>query len=357
MLSSLYKKWDVGGDENRPGRYGFRKPCVQCCGKTQPNRNLWKKELYMIHIEHLTKRYGDTVAVNDVSLNIEKGEVLGLLGPNGAGKTTTLRVLTGYLPPTEGTIRVGDSDIRSNTLSIKEKIGYLPESAPLYQNMLVYDYLVDVAAIRGIPPEKRIARIRELATTCAIEDVMHKAIHELSKGYRQRVGLAHAMMGDPEILVLDEPTSGLDPNQIIEIREIIKAVGKEKTVIFSTHILSEAEATCDRIVIIHKGKIVADGATEVLKQQASGRYLLSVKLTGANAQACKDAFSVVEGVEEIKDGAPESGQVSLVLSCNAGNDVRPKAFQVIRDNDWSLLEFHRESHSLETVFRELTKEN
>ncbi|NOY22755.1 MAG: ATP-binding cassette domain-containing protein [Acidobacteria bacterium] len=311
----------------------------------------------MIHIEHLTKRYGDTVAVNDVSLNIEKGEVLGLLGPNGAGKTTTLRVLTGYLPPTEGTIRVGDSDIRSNTLSIKRKIGYLPESAPLYQNMLVYDYLMDVAAIRGIDPANRMARVRELARMCAIEDVMHKAIHELSKGYRQRVGLAHAMMDDPEILVLDEPTSGLDPNQIIEIREIIKAVGKEKTVIFSTHILSEAEATCDRIVIIHKGKIVADGATEALKQQASGRYLLSVKLTGAKAQVCKDAFSTVEGVEEIKDGAPESGQVSLVLSCNANNDVRPEAFQIIRDNDWGLSEFHRESHSLETVFRELTKEN
>lgn len=311
----------------------------------------------MIHIEHLTKRYGNTVAVNDVSLDIAKGEVLGLLGPNGAGKTTTLRILTGYLPPTDGTIRVGDSDIRSETLSIKSKIGYLPESAPLYQNMLVYDYLMDVAAIRGIAPERRMARVRELADMCAISGVMHKAIHELSKGYRQRVGLAHAMMSDPEILVLDEPTSGLDPNQIIEIREIIKEVGKEKTVIFSTHILSEAEATCDRIVIIHKGRIVADGATETLKQQASGRYLLSLKLTGVSQEECRDALRPVRGVEEIKEGAPEEGVVSLALSCDAGSDVRPEVYRIIRENDWGLLEFYRESRSLETVFRELTKEN
>ncbi|RLE17489.1 MAG: ABC transporter ATP-binding protein [Acidobacteria bacterium] len=311
----------------------------------------------MIHIEHLTKRYGDTVAVNDVSLDIEKGEVLGLLGPNGAGKTTTLRVLTGYLPPTDGTIRVGENDIRSDTLSIKGKIGYLPESAPLYQNMLVYDYLMDVAAIRGITPDRRMARVRELASICALENVMHKAIHELSKGYRQRVGLAHAMMSDPEILVLDEPTSGLDPNQIIEIREIIKEVGKEKTVIFSTHILSEAEATCDRIVIIHKGKIVADGATEELKQQASGRYTLSIKLTGTTEAVCKDVFRAVTGVFEVKTGAPEEGQVSLQLSCDAATDVRPSVYRIIRDKDWGLLEFHRESRSLETVFRELTKEN
>ncbi len=311
----------------------------------------------MIHIEHLTKRYGNTVAVNDVTLDIAKGEVLGLLGPNGAGKTTTLRILTGYLPPTEGTIRVGEQDIRTDTLSIKAKIGYLPESAPLYQNMLVYDYLMDVAAIRGIPPEKRMARVRELAKICALESVMHKAIHELSKGYRQRVGLAHAMMADPEILVLDEPTSGLDPNQIIEIREIIKAVGKEKTVIFSTHILSEAEATCDRIVIIHKGEIVADGATEELKQQASGQYSLSLKLTGTEIERCRKAFQPLTGVEDVREGAPEDGAVSLILSATADTDVRPAVYRVIRENDWGLLEFHRESRSLETVFRELTKES
>jgi ABC-2 type transport system ATP-binding protein len=322
---------------------------------TEPD--LVEKEICMIHIEHLTKRYGNTVAVNDVSLDIQKGEVLGLLGPNGAGKTTTLRILTGYLPPTDGTIHVGNSDIRTDTLSIKGKIGYLPESAPLYQNMLVYDYLMDVAAIRGIAQENRMARVRELAKMCAIESVMHKAIHELSKGYRQRVGLAHAMMSDPEILVLDEPTSGLDPNQIIEIREIIKEAGREKTVIFSTHILSEAEATCDRIVIIHKGKIVADGGTEELKQQASGRYALSLKLTGADVATCTDSFGSIPGVEEVKEGVPEKGQVSLVLSCNAGSDVRPTVYRTIRDNDWGLLEFHRESHSLETVFRDLTKEN
>jgi len=227
----------------------------------------------MIHVENLTKYYNDLCAVDQISFDISKGEIMGLLGPNGAGKTTTLQILTGFLRPTAGSIRVKDYSIDEDSLQIKKLLGYLPESAPLYHEMLVYDYLDYVANIRRIDSSKKISRIRHLADLCGIREVMHKTINELSKGFKQRVGLAHAMMDDPEILVLDEPTSGLDPNQIIEIRDIIKQIGKEKTVILSTHILSEAEATCDRIVIINKGKIVANDTTETLKQSAGGNIL------------------------------------------------------------------------------------
>lgn len=212
----------------------------------------------MIKIENLTKYYGDFCAVDHISFEIKKGEILGFLGPNGAGKTTTYRILTGYLQATSGTIQVKEYNIDDHQLEIKKLIGYLPESAPIYHDMLVYDYLHYVADIRGVAAAQKLPHIKNLAELCSLNDVMHKTIAELSKGYRQRVGIAHALMGDPEILVLDEPTSGLDPNQIVETREIIKRIGKEKTIIFSTHILSEALATCDRVVIINNGKLVAD---------------------------------------------------------------------------------------------------
>ena len=220
----------------------------------------------MIKIENLTKYYGNLKAVDSVSFDIQKGEILGLLGPNGAGKTTIYRILTGYLSPTSGTINVKDFNIYNNPIEIKKLIGYLPEAAPIYQDMLVFDYLNYVADIRGVDKEKKLAHLRDLADLCSLNEVMHFSINELSKGYRQRVGIAHALMGDPEILVLDEPTSGLDPNQIVETREIIRRIGKEKTIVFSTHILSEAEATCDRVVIINQGKIVADDTVENLRK-------------------------------------------------------------------------------------------
>ncbi|MBW1769430.1 MAG: ATP-binding cassette domain-containing protein, partial [Deltaproteobacteria bacterium] len=220
----------------------------------------------MIHAENLTKYYKDLCAVDQINLDIRKGEIVGLLGPNGAGKTTTLRMLTGFLRPTSGSIRIKDYNIDEHSLEIKRILGYLPESAPLYHEMLAYDYLNYVADIRGLDSGRKATRIREMANLCSINEVMHQPIGELSKGYKQRVGLAHAMMNDPEILVLDEPTSGLDPNQIVEIRDIIRRIGKEKTIILSTHILSEAEATCDRVVIINQGKIVADADMESLKQ-------------------------------------------------------------------------------------------
>ncbi|HOS96969.1 MAG TPA: ATP-binding cassette domain-containing protein [Deltaproteobacteria bacterium] len=215
----------------------------------------------MIHVEKLTKYYGDFCAVNGIDLDVRTGEITGLLGPNGAGKTTTLRMLTGYLEPTSGTIRVDRHDTSTDMLSIKRLMGYLPESAPLYHNMLVYDYLDYVARIRGLADGKKDERIRAMADLCGLRGIMHKPVGELSKGLKQRVGLAHAMIDDPQVLVLDEPTSGLDPNQIVEIRDIIRTIGRDKTIILSTHILSEAEATCDRIVIIDRGRIVADGST------------------------------------------------------------------------------------------------
>lgn len=227
----------------------------------------------MIRFENLTKYYGDVCAVDHVSFEVKKGEILGFLGPNGAGKTTTYRILTGYLEATSGTIKVKDYDIHENLLEIKKLIGYLPESAPVYHDMLVFDYLNYIADIRGVPADKKLDHIKELANLCSLNEVMHKTVNQLSKGYRQRVGIAHALMGDPEILVLDEPTVGLDPNQISETREIIKRIGKEKTIIFSTHILSEAEATCDRIVIINDGKLAADYTKEQLDELTKDQSL------------------------------------------------------------------------------------
>lgn len=219
----------------------------------------------MIKFDNLTKYYGDLCAVDHVNFTVNKGEVLGLLGPNGAGKTTIYRILTGYLRPTSGNIRVKDFNLIEHQLEIKRLIGYLPEAAPIYHEMLVYDYLDFVADIRGVDKAGKHSRLRDLADLCSLNEVMHMTIAELSKGYRQRVGIAHALMGDPEILVLDEPTSGLDPNQIVETREIIRRIGKEKTIVFSTHILSEAEATCDRVVIIDQGQIVADDTVAGLR--------------------------------------------------------------------------------------------
>jgi len=220
----------------------------------------------MIKIENLTKYYGELKAVDSVSFEIQKGEILGLLGPNGAGKTTIYRILTGYLSPTSGSIKVKNFNIYDDLIEIKKLIGYLPEAAPIYQDMLVFDYLDYIADIRRVEKEKKLAHLRDLADLCSLNEVMHFSINELSKGYRQRVGIAHALIGDPEILVLDEPTSGLDPNQIVETREIIRRIGKEKTIVFSTHILSEAEATCDRVVIINQGKKVADNTVDDLRK-------------------------------------------------------------------------------------------
>jgi ABC-2 type transport system ATP-binding protein len=310
----------------------------------------------MIRVENLTKYYGDVCAVDRISFDVRQGEILGLLGPNGAGKTTTLRMLTGFLKPTSGRIHVGDYSIEDRLLEIKKILGYLPESAPLYHDMLVFDYLRFVADLRGVDPGLQVDRIRELGDLCGINEVMHQPIGELSKGYRQRVGLAHAMMNDPEVLVLDEPTSGLDPNQIVEIREIIRRIGKAKTVVFSTHILSEAEATCDRVVIIHRGKIAADSSTARLKETLGGRSQVHLTLAEAEAADVERELAAVPGVTRLDLLDPVDGAIRLRLTCDASRDPRPDLYRRIRRTEWTLLEFHQETLKLEDIFRELTKE-
>jgi gliding motility-associated transport system ATP-binding protein len=311
----------------------------------------------MIHVENLTKYYRTLCAVDQINLDIQKGEILGLLGPNGAGKTTTLRMLTGYLKPSSGSIFVKGLSIDGHVLEIKKVLGYLPESAPLYHDMLVFDYLNYVAAIREINGNHKLARIRQLADLCGINQVMHQPIGELSKGYKQRVGLAHAMMNDPEVLVLDEPTSGLDPNQIVEIRKIIKEIGKKKTIILSTHILSEAEATCDRIVIINQGKIVADGSTENLKQSAGGQNIMHLSLQNADFKMVEETLTPINGIESVTRVAETPAALNIRLGCQSTHDLRPEVYRRIRATDWIILDFHQETQSLENIFRELTKES
>ena len=312
----------------------------------------------MIHVESLTKYYNDFCAVDRINLDIEKGEILGLLGPNGAGKTTTLRMLTGYFLPTSGNIRVKNYSMDKDLLEIKKLIGYLPESAPLYYGMLVYDYLNYVARIRGLDDAKKNTRIRELVDLCSLSAIMHNTIGELSRGLKQRVGLAHAMMNDPEILILDEPTSGLDPNQIIEIREIIRRIGKEKTVVLSTHILSEAEATCNRIVIINKGKIIADGSAHNLKQASGEKKIIRISLQNAQFKSVESELNSIDGVLGIdKLNQSEDGILNIKLICKSDVDLRESIYNTIKKTDWILMEFRQETKTLETIFRELTKEN
>ncbi|MCP4630869.1 MAG: ATP-binding cassette domain-containing protein [bacterium] len=311
----------------------------------------------MIQVENLTKYYHDLCAVNQISINIQKGEIMGLLGPNGAGKTTTLRMLTGFLQPTDGSIRVKDYSIDEHPLEIKKILGYLPESAPLYHDMLVFDYLNYVADVRQIDKARKADRIREMGNLCGICNVMHQPIGELSKGYKQRVGLAHAMMNDPEILILDEPTSGLDPNQIVEIRQIIKQIGKEKTIIISTHILSEAEATCDRIVIINRGEIVADDSTESLKESAGNKKHIQLCLQQADFKSVDTLLSTIDGITGIQRIEESDDELEIKIGCRSAVDPRAEIYRKIKQTDWVVLDFHQESQTLETIFRELTLES
>lgn len=312
----------------------------------------------MIHIEGLTKYYNDFCAVDHINLDIRKGEIIGLLGPNGAGKTTTLRMLTGYFQPSSGSIRVKDFSVAENPLEVKKCIGYLPESAPLYHNMIVFDYLAYVSDVWGFNEDGRISRIRKLSDLCGLQDIMHKTIGELSKGLKQRVGIAHAMMSDPEILILDEPTSGLDPNQIVEIRKIIKEIGKEKTIILSTHILSEAEATCDRIIIINKGKIVADGSTETIKRSQDTGNTINLSLKHGVFDTVDELIKNIQGVKDVIRKPSESEDIlNIAVSCSNNMDLREDVYNVIKNNPCIILEFYQESTSLENIFRNLTMEN
>jgi ABC-2 type transport system ATP-binding protein len=322
----------------------------------------------VIQVENLTKYYNDFCAVDNLSLTINRGEILGLLGPNGAGKTTTLRMLTGFFKPSSGTIQVKDFSMPEDTLKIKQIMGYLPESAPLYHNMLVFDYLDYVAAVKGIARPQRVERLKALADLCGLADIMHKTIDELSKGLKQRVGLAHALMTDPEILVLDEPTSGLDPNQIAEIRAIIRRIGKEKTIIFSTHILSEAEATCDRIVIVNQGRIVADDTTQNLKNVDGAGSSIFLSLSNADPEKAMALLKGVKGVHGVDQKKGNGvGDCRFEIHCKGvpgrggaqtdDHDPGKALYLAVRDTDWIITELTHKTRSLETIFQELTRGN
>ena len=312
----------------------------------------------MIEIQGLSKYYDGLCAVDDFHLQVPGGQILGLLGPNGAGKTTILRILTGYLQPTLGSIRIKGRDPEREMLAAKADMGYLPESIPIYRNMLVHDFLEYMIRVRGISLRDPQERIRELASTFAIGDVMHKPVAELSKGYLQRVGLAHALLHDPEILILDEPTSGLDPNQILEIRSLIRQVGQHKTVILSTHILSEAEATCDRMVILHRGRTVADGNPQELKSWAGSGSSVYLELKNASFQEVSSRLEEFSGIDRVTSlGESDREGLGLRLELSPGKDPREEIYNSIKQTDWVLLHMSLETGSLEDTFKELTLES
>jgi ABC-2 type transport system ATP-binding protein len=309
----------------------------------------------MIRVENLTKDYGPVRAVDRVTFNVRKGEVLGFLGPNGAGKSTTMKMLTCYIAPTAGVATVAGHDVYDDSLEVRKHLGYLPEDTPLYRDMTVHEYLEFAAEMRQMEPHKRGSRIKEIGGRCGLSTVAGKLVGELSKGYRQRLGLAQAMLHDPDILVLDEPTSGLDPNQIVEIRQLIKELGQEKTVILSTHILPEVQATCSRILIISGGKLVADDTPEALRAREKGsRYRVMIESNGTSADAIRDKLASVAGVARCEKSASETGALAFTLDGRGDVDLRRSIFRAVVDNHWPLLELVRESVSLEDVFRNLT---
>lgn len=307
----------------------------------------------MIRLENLVKDYGPVRAVDHIDFNINDGEILGFLGPNGAGKSTTLKMITCYLSPTEGNIHVDNQNVMEHSLEIRKKIGYLPEQNPLYTEMLVYDYLKFVAGIREIKNFK--SRLKEIIDLCGLHGVVHKTINTLSKGYKQRVGIAQAILHDPDILILDEPTSGLDPNQIVEIRELIKKLGREKTLILSSHILQEVQAVCDRIVIINQGKIVADGSADQLKSGFNQQMSIIIQ-ANADANALTSMTNSLGNMDISNIKTLENNLTEAYLAFDRQVDRRPEIFNYIKDNGFILYEMHRADISLEDVFRKLTIE-
>lgn len=308
----------------------------------------------MIEVQHLAKSYGPTVALRDVSFKVDKGEVVGFLGPNAAGKTTTMRILTCYLPADSGRVSVAGYDVFEHPLEVRKQLGYLPENTPLYLDMGVIEYLHFVAEIRHIPNGKRQARIKEIVGICGLQSVVHKDIGELSKGFRQRVGLAQALIHDPEILILDEPTIGLDPIQIIEIRELIKRIGKEKTVILSSHILPEVSATCDRVIIINEGEIVGTGTPEELATKSKGGETIYATIRGPIDVIRKRLDEESDIKDFVEVGQEQENGHQFKIQSDVGVDIREKLFFLVANNGWSLIELRRETMNLEDVFKRLT---
>lgn len=308
----------------------------------------------MIDVKNVTKAYGSFEAVKDVSFTVEQGEILGFLGPNGAGKTTMMKMITCYMPPTGGVITVDGLDVVNDSMGVRKKIGYLPESTPLYEEMGVRDYLNFVADVRKVNGAERSRAMERVISVTGLSNVIHKDIHELSKGYRQRVGFAQAIIHDPEILVLDEPTTGLDPNQIIEIRNLIRELGESKTVIFSTHIMQEVQATSDRVLIIDQGQIAAQGTAEELKASIAGQMHLDLVIRNAKKSDFIKNISDLEQVhlEDIK--VQKNGDIESALKIDAGVDLREQLFDLAVSNNWKILESSPSSFTLEDVFRKLT---
>ncbi len=307
----------------------------------------------MIQVQNLTKRYGPTLAVSDVSFEVQKGEILGFLGPNGAGKTTTMRVITGYLPPSEGRVRVADYDVVEEPLEAKRRTGYLPESPPVYPDMTVAEYLAFVARIKGVPRCDIRKRAGEVSEKCAITDVQTKQIGKLSRGYRQRVGLAQALIHNPDVLVLDEPTAGLDPKQIIETRELIKGLAGQHTIVLSTHILPEVSKTCQRVVVINAGKVVAVGAPDELTRRLQGFETVQVTVEGP-APEIMSKLQSVPGVNLVEPREASGLRVTLEVHSEKGKDVRAELARAVVESGWPLFELKTSGLSLEDIFLKLT---
>jgi len=313
----------------------------------------------MIETKSLTKRFGEVLAVDGVDISVKKGEVLGFLGPNGAGKTTTMRVLTCFTAPSSGTAKVNGYDVLDNPLGARQSVGYLPESNPLYPDMLAVEYLRFAAEVRGIDKVEAQRRIKTIIEETGLGDYYSRPIRTLSKGYRQRVGVAQALIHQPPILILDEPMSGLDPNQAVEIRDLIRAIGRERTVVLSTHNLAEVQVACDRVLIIAKGKIVADDTAEGLMERAGKRRgLVTVRQPDAAdgfANKCEAAFGSLANVERVRglDGEDE-GELGFEILPKGDEDLRADVFKACVDGGFTLLGLRHEGQNLEQVFRELT---
>ena len=307
----------------------------------------------MIEVENLSKRYGPTLAVSDVSFNVQKGEVLGFLGPNGAGKTTTMRVITGFFPPTSGNVRVAGYDVVNEPMEAKRRTGYLPETPPIYPDMTVVEYLAFVARIKGVSRRELKGRLDDIVEKCAVGDVRNRQIGKLSKGYRQRVGLAQALIHNPDVLVLDEPTSGLDPKQIIETRELITGLAGQHTVILSTHILPEVSKTCQRVVVINAGQIVAVGTPNELMRRLQGFETVLVTVEGPAADIM-EKFQRVGGVNWVEPREAADGRVTLEVHSEKDKDVRAELARATVESGWKLYELKTSGLSLEEIFLKLT---
>jgi len=307
----------------------------------------------MIKVDRLIKNYGNFEAVKNISFEVNDGEILGFLGANGAGKSTTLKVMTGYLSPTHGNIYVNDLNIIDHSIEIQKQIGYLPELNPLYGDMIVYDVLQFTASMRGITGSNFNDALDRVVSDCTLNSVVHKKVSECSKGFKQRIGLACAMIHDPEILILDEPVSGLDPNQIIEIRELIKRIGKEKIVIMSSHILQEIQATVDRIIIINQGEIVADGSPDKLVSSGKGVNKLELEISGVTIKEARLIEKSIDGML-ISDISRSKGMVKALIEYDNKLDLRSDIFKYAVKHNWILLKMNPISENLEGIFRELT---